>query len=169
MVKSFNLNQIICFISITFLVGCVTTPPLNTRSGRLEVTIYGITKKEFFDAVVQAAAMDGAEIKQTSEYCMTFAKKDKSFTAAMLYGSRYDITPERRGTLTVVEVPGGIRVFATETIVTNPGSAFERVTTVNNPHALQADLEKMKIEAEKRYGSGAFGSSAEFPFIREIK
>jgi membrane-associated protease RseP (regulator of RpoE activity) len=127
-----------------FFVSCVTTPLLQTPSGRPEVTLYGITKKQFFDAVAAAAAIDGRVIREVNDYNIVIAKKNTSFGAALLFGSSYDTTPEERTTLTVIEVPRGIRIFATCTIVTNPGSAFEKTTTSSNLRGIQAELEKLK-------------------------
>lgn len=142
--KSFYLNLIICFSLSIFFVGCLVTPPLQTPSGRPEVTLYGITKKQFFDNVAGTAMVGGYEIREVNDYNMVLAKRNTSFGAAVLFGSRYNTTPEERITLTVIEVPRGIRIFATCTIVTNPGSAFEKVTTSSNFRGIQAELEKMK-------------------------
>jgi len=152
MEKSCYLNLIICFNLSIFFVGCVITPPLQTASGRPEVTLYGITKKQFFDEAAVNAAISGGEIREINEYSMVIAKKNTSFGAAVLYGSRYNTTPEERITLTVIEVPRGIRIFATVAIVTNPGSAFEKTTASSNFRGIQAELEKMKANygAENR-------------------
>ena len=149
MQKSFYLNLIICFSLTIFFVGCVTTPPLQTASGRPEVTLYGITKKQFFDNVAATATINAYEIREVNDYNMVLAKKNTSFGAAVLFGSSYNSTPEERITLTVIEVQHGIRIFATCKIVTNPGSAFEKTTTSSNFRGIQAELEKMKAN----YGS----------------
>ena len=166
MQKLFYLNLIICFSLTMFFVGCVTTPPLQTPSGRPEVTLYGITKKQFFDEVAANAAIDGRVIREVNDYNIVIAKKNTSFGAAVLFGSSYDSTPEERITLTVIEVPRGIRIFATCTIVTNPGSAFEKTTTSSNLRGIQAELEKMKANyggVQKESSKGKSSNSNQSP------
>lgn len=173
MEKSFYLNLIICFSLSIFFVGCVITPPLQTSSGRPEVTLYGITKKQFFDNVAATASINGYVIREVNDYNMVIAKKNTSFGAAVLFGSSYDSTPEERITLTVIEVPRGIRIFATCTIVTNPGSAFEKTTTSSNFRGIQAELEKMKANygAESRQEQIATWEkdSVHSPSLEEIR
>lgn len=51
--------------------------------------------------------------------------------ANALFGSKYDATPNPRVTYTLMQDQGATRVIADFVIVTNPGSAFERLTPVN--------------------------------------
>jgi hypothetical protein len=135
-------------------------PPLQTPSGRPEVTIYDITKKKVVDAIVNASLEKGAQIKQINEYSVIIGIRDKSFLSSLLYGSRYDSTPEIRASFNLVEIANGIRVFCNATMVTNPGSAFERisdVTTGKNAHDIQSMLERLKAQLET------------YRYIREIE
>lgn len=106
-------------------------------------------KETFFDEVASSAVADSFEIREVNEYCIVLAKRNTSFGAALLFGSRYNTTPEERMTFTVIEVSGGIRIFATSAIVTNLGSAFEKTTQVEKAADIQTALEKMKA----RYGN----------------
>lgn len=65
-------------------------------------------------------------------------KRLTGFGAALLYGSKYDSFPEQRVTFLVLQEGSDIRVMAKSEIVTNPGSAFERVS--DNTQADRAGL-----------------------------
>lgn len=139
--------------SVVFLlVGCAAVQPLHTPSGRPEVTISGATKKEVLDLVVSEMLASGAQVKQVNEYGAVFGKRDDSLTGALLFGSRYDSTPEMRITFNVAETSGSVRVFCNVAMVTNPGSAFERVTDVTGGKTasdIQAMLERLRARLQR--------------------
>lgn len=70
----------------------------------------------------------GFNIKSTNDYSMVFGKPLENIGASLLLGSTYDVTPEHRVTVSIVDLINGVRVVLTNQIITNPGSAFERVT-----------------------------------------
>ena len=152
--KKFVVVGLIC----TLLAGCAIAPVrLNTLSGRPEVTISGVTKKKIVDAVVNRELSKGWDLKSQTDSLLVFTKKDTSFGAKLLFGSKYDTVPENRLTFTMVEVEAGVRVLVKGEIITNPGSAFERVedmTAANAKHAetFQATLEEIKTEVELTVG-----------------
>jgi len=55
-----------------------------------------------------------------------FGRRDDSVMAMAIYGSRYDRVPESRVSYSVAETQGLISVRGTATMVTNPGSGYER-------------------------------------------
>jgi hypothetical protein len=139
------------FLAITLaavLAGCAAPPkPLGTPSGRPEVIISGATKKQVADAIVAGALAKGSQIKSVTEYAVVLTQRVQgNLGASLVYGSRYDSTPEVRVTLNMVDVTGGVRVYARGEMVTNPGSAFERVNDVTVHHAenLQTSLADLK-------------------------
>ena len=94
----------ITFIPIIFMfIGCATSRPMNTPSGRPEVTIKNATKKDVTDALVSQMASQGFTIKSVSDYNVVFSKALDSFSAQLLFGSQYDVTPEHRPSFMVVE------------------------------------------------------------------
>ncbi len=140
----------VCFV-VFLLAGCVPLQPLQTPSGRPEVTISGVTKKQVLDLLVTEMLANGVQVKQVNEYGAVFGKPDDSFTGALLFGSRYDSTPEMRLTFNVVELSDAIRVFCNAAMVTNPGSAFERVRDLTGGRTAkdaQAMLERLKARLQ---------------------
>lgn len=139
------------WLIVFLLAGCAPLQPLQTPSGRPEVVISGATKKQVLDLLVAEMLANGAQVKQVHEYGAVFGKRDDSFTGALLFGSRYDSTPEMRLTFNVVEASGAVRVFCNAAMVTNPGSAFERVSDVTGgktANDIQAMLERLKTRLQ---------------------
>jgi len=146
-----NRRTLLTIVVSFILAGCATVPPLNTPSQRPEVTITGASKKEILDTLVAEMLSRGAQVKRIDEYSAVFGIRDDSFTGALLFGSRYDSTPEARVTFNLVETGNGIRVFGNSAMVTNPGSAFERVTDMTGgklAHDMQAALERLKARVQ---------------------
>lgn len=141
------------------IAGCAHMRPLSTPSGKPEVTVKNSTKKEVVDAIVNMMVGAGFEIKDISDYHAVFGKLSNSLGDALLYGSNYDSTPEYRVKYSFTETEMGVRVLAAITVITNPGSAFERATdrTVGkDAHDMQKMLEQFKasMELSKRGKTG---------------
>jgi hypothetical protein len=152
MKTAYCFTRFIWLTVILLLAGCATAPPLQTPSQRPEVTISGATKKEILDVLVTEMLASGAQIKQMNDYSVVFGKQDSSLGGALLYGSKYDSTPEMRITYNMVETGNAIRVFCNAAMVTNPGSGFERVNDVTGgklAHEIQAMLERLKAKTQK--------------------
>jgi hypothetical protein len=136
-------------LSTVILTACATTASLHTPSGRPEVTIEGVTKKQVMDAVVSEMLGDGTQIKDMNEYGATFGKRTENFMAMLLLGSGYDSVPEERTTFNLVDSDDGVRVFASTGMVTNPGSAFEKNMNLTKS---QADsIQKMLVRLKNRF------------------
>jgi S1-C subfamily serine protease len=120
---------------LALLYGCATTKPLATASGKPEVTIPNVTKKQVTDALVTQMINQGFQIKNSSDYNIVFTKPMESLSAQLLLGSKYDSTPEHRASFMIVESGNGIRVVLTNQGITNPGSAFEKVTDLSSGKA----------------------------------
>jgi len=141
-------RTILIFLIVAILVGCAAPQRLSTPSGRPEVTISNASKKEVMDFAVNNFVGAGFEIKEVTDYHAVFTRLDQSLSGALLYGSKYDSTPEYRFKLTFAELAGKIRVLCTVSVVTNPGSAFERVKDVTyGKNAL--DLQRLLMNFKK--------------------
>lgn len=143
-----TMRLILSALLLSLLIACAAPrPPLNTASGRPEVTIRNVTRKDVSDRIVGALASKGFAIRSANEFAIIGAKRaDDDFTLKLLYGSRYDRVPEQRITFTLIEASGTVRVFSTLQIVTNPGSAFERVDDLaeSTKHDQQAMLMQLR-------------------------
>lgn len=143
-----NTYKVVVGMLAALLVACAAPrPPLVTASGNPEVTIQNVDRRAIVNRMVEAIVERGNQVRQVTDYSVTAVKRvDRNFGAALLYGSRYDSVPEARLHFTLVDVAGGVRVFARAEMVTNPGSAFERVNdvTLSQAHDLQGILERMR-------------------------
>jgi hypothetical protein len=115
------------FIIIS-LAGCATVKPLNTTTGRPEVIIADVSKKDISDAIVNTMLSWDFQLQKRDDYILVFGKKNTNLASSLLLGSRYDAIPEWRFTYNIVDYADGVRIIANIVSVTNPGSAFERIT-----------------------------------------
>lgn len=141
MLRVINL-ALVCLLAVS----CAPVKPLATPSGRPEVTITGATKKQILDVLVENLVGQGMELRRLDDYTAVFGKRDSSFGSAVLFGSRYDSTPEMRVTFTLVDVAGAVRVYCNAAMVTNPGSAHERISdaTAANGEEIQQMLQRLR-------------------------
>jgi S1-C subfamily serine protease len=126
-----SIYSITIIIALFFIYGCATTKPLNTPSGKPDITIPNVNKKQVTDALVSQMINQGFSIKSSSDYNIVFIKPLDNFGAELLLGSNYDRTPEHRASFMLVESGDGIRIVLTNQAITNPGSAFEKVTDLS--------------------------------------
>ena len=147
-------GTLVISLTLTLLMGCASLPPINTSSGRPEITICGVGKNEMMEKVVAGATMDGFNIRNTSNFQIVMGKPVTNLLTAALWGSRYDSTPEYRLIWTFADIGNNCtHIGVVAQIVTNPGSAFERVTDVStgkDGHQIQEGLEEIKTRAESK-------------------
>lgn len=137
------------------MFGCAMQQPppkLDTPSGLPEVTIPFVNRKAVIDHIVAAKLSKGLKVYSVSDYGVTAGQIiDKSIMASLFYGSRYDSFPEARIRYNIVEDGNAVKVFTRVEMVTNPGSAFERVTDVTNQVAQMAQRELYELKAKLAY------------------
>lgn len=131
MIKNIFITALISIL----LIGCIAPRPLNTSSGKPDVTIPKVNKKQVTDALVSEMMTRGFTIKTSSDYNIVFTKLLDNMTASLLFGSRYDSNPEHRASFMLVESSAGVRIVLTNQIITNPGSAYERATDASTGEA----------------------------------
>jgi hypothetical protein len=108
---------------------CVTRAPIDTASGKPEVSLApATTKAQARDLIVQVFLNNGFQLRRTDEYSLIFGKPSTSLAANLMYGSRYETTPEERVSVNLIDTGNGTRIIFTLQYVTNPGSAFERLS-----------------------------------------
>jgi len=117
----------IAALFLLILSGCAAPQVLSTPSGRPEVTIRGAKKKAVTDALVSRLLAKGWVIKTVNEYQLIF-ERDAEGAAGFLLSSRYDPTVKVRMSFALVDESAGVHVTGRADYVTNPGSAFERLT-----------------------------------------
>jgi len=133
------------------LAGCQTTAEApNTASGKPEVTIRATTAA--IKARLLSLAMDKRfNVTKDTEYLLQIDKPSDNFGAVLLLGSKYDGVPAERIVFTFAPIGDTTRVVAAGMFVTNPGSAFERITPVNGGEGAtrtQQTLDELKASME---------------------
>jgi len=122
----------------SLLVGCETTTTHNTPSGRPEVTVSNAQAPDLIAQFTNELINRGYTIADTSPQQTTFEKPATTLAAQIAYGSTYNPTPNARITLDQVQLSDTTRILLSFSIVTNPGSAHERITALNNsPETVQ--------------------------------
>jgi hypothetical protein len=133
------------------LAGCQTAAEApNTASGKPEVTIRATTAA--IKARLLSLAMDKRfNVTKDTEYLLQVEKPSENFGAALLLGSKYDGVPAERIVFTFAPIGDTTRVVAASMFVTNPGSAFERITPINAGEGIdrtQNTLQELKASME---------------------
>jgi hypothetical protein len=136
-------------------IGCASPQPLPTPSGKAEIVVQA-PKAKVRDALAARALDRGFSIKSNTESALVIGKRSDSVALAMLAGSRYDAQPEIRVRYDLLEAETGTRVVSTAMVVTNPDSAFERITPMEPGSKAYQELQsamnevKTKVEASPR-------------------
>ena len=120
--------------------------PRRVTNTRPEVVIPRASKKAVVDALAGQMSQQGYSVGRIDDYRAQF-EKPGGFWLDLLAGSRFNSTAIWRVSYTLFDSPEGVRVYADMGAVTNPGSAFEKVTEVKggkNAVAIQSILEAVK-------------------------
>lgn len=144
-------------IVAAFLLTACATVDHKTRSGKPEVTIPGATAERVKVELVDAMTTAGFSITRSNDYQLVFDRPTEGVMVALLLGSQYDAIPNARVSFTITELNRSVRVVADIKMVTNPGSAFERLTDWNKSkdavdvqkalHLLQENLAQSASES----------------------
>lgn len=111
--------------------GCVAPIQHETASGKPEAVVASSDLDDIGSALTTRMLDSGFNLERQSTNLLVFTKESSNLGMSMLYGSKYDSTPAYRITYTLAQVATGTRVLADVAILTNPGSGFERATSLN--------------------------------------
>lgn len=122
-------NWLIASLISILMLGCGTPPPrLATPSGKPEILISGVTRKQVADAIVSDRLSSGFQVKSVNDYTLVVVKDINDFAAQVVYGTKFNRVPETRITHSFAETGSGIRVYIRSEIVSNPNSQYESLT-----------------------------------------
>lgn len=113
------------------LTACGTPVQHMTASGKVEEVFQG-TPDQIKGPLVGMMSSNGFNMSKDTPYMLAFDKPSDNIVANVLLGSRYDAVPNARVSFAFAPMGVTTRVIADVSIVTNPGSAFERITPANN-------------------------------------
>jgi C-terminal processing protease CtpA/Prc len=111
---------------------CQTGVQHQTASGRPEITIPNVSTDRVKSELVNRMVNGGFRIHRDTPYEISFEKPSDNFAVNVLMGSKYDSQPNVRASYTLAQIGSGVRVVGDLAIVTNPNSAFEKRTDMNN-------------------------------------
>jgi C-terminal processing protease CtpA/Prc len=164
MISPSRLNAAVAMLCLFALAGCASQPPLDTAAGRPEIIITNVDLEEIKAQLTTDALQWGYTTKSVTDYTAVYEKREQSTMAAVLMGSQYDPYPLWRLTYNLVEQNDRVRIVANIYIVTNPGSAFERISDVSQAskaaHSIQNYLEQLETSIEVNnaiYNRGEIG------------
>lgn len=126
---------VLAFVLVLVAAGCALSTRTEPMPWSVRALLPNLTPKQAIARAVER--MPGWTLQRETEHSVVFSQPCESFGCALVYGSRYDAVPAAEVQFTVWEMAGGAMVSATATMVTNPGSAFERrrdVTRAQEAH-----------------------------------
>lgn len=129
------------------LASCATVPPMQTASGRPEVTITGVDKKQIINTIANDFVNAGCQIRSMNDFSIVVGRESQNLAANLLLGSKYDPTVEERTSFQLLDTQGGVRVLGNISFITNPGSAFEKpvdLSTGKGGTEVQGYLERLR-------------------------
>jgi hypothetical protein len=138
------------------LSGCAPVEPLPTPTGKPEVTIPDVTKKEALDALTDIMIAKGYITKTITDDNAVYYKRTHELYAAppfrgrwgfRLWGKRHDKLPEARVSYDITETREGVRIVAIMKMILHPESPFQEVYDISrgrDARDIQDLLEQLK-------------------------
>ena len=115
-----------------FLMACAAPVVHNTASGRPEVSINGKVAAQAKSEIMNLMINNKYNVKSANDTLLIFERKIENILAAAMLSSKYDSSPVTRVSFNIIEMEDLTRIVASFEAVTNPGSAFEKITPMDN-------------------------------------
>ena len=124
------------------ILGCATPEKITTASGKPEIQLQNITRKQVVDLIVSVARAQGTQIKNVTDYGVVIRRKYDGVLGNALPGST-----EGRVIYNVADIGSGVTVFGRYEMVFNPENINERIEDHTDSVAtqVQSDLERLKV------------------------
>lgn len=144
-------------ILFQLLISCLLLGNVTTAYAAkiYSVDINNVDKKETIECMVNELISHGFNIVTTNDYMIVCRKDVDDFMARVLYGSRFNSTPESRMTINFAQIGNNVKATAEFRVVTNPNSAFERSQVIENKD-IQQMLDRFKIYMEQNHTKTKF-------------
>jgi len=126
---------IFILLFVFFLIACVAPVVHNTNSGRPEITIAGKVGDQAIARIMDRMLSHSYSVKTATNNFLVFEKPIDNIWLKALMSSRYDSTPIIRTTFSIIEIAETTRIVIALMAVSNSGSAFERITSLDNNQA----------------------------------
>lgn len=112
------------------------------------VEICNVEKKAVIDFIANNAVKNGVTILTINDYQLILKKDDDRFMDKMLYGSRFNRTPEIRISFNFSQNGNNVIVSVESRMVTNPNSAYEKSEVIDTDET-QKMLNQFKTNIER--------------------
>lgn len=148
------MKKIIAIFCCLLFIGCAgKNVTHHTPSRKVETTIMSTDTETIIGMITDNMINRGYSTKEISDRFIIFEQPVKNILGAALFGSRYDSSPNTRITYNINCYNKKTRIVASFAVVTNPGSAFERISNFDNHQdtpKYQSMLNKIKIKMERK-------------------
>jgi hypothetical protein len=119
----------LCFL----LAGCASNQiQHNTPSKKVEATFFNADESVICGMITEKMIDKGYFVKNSGNKLLVFDRPIEGVLAGMVYGSRYDSTPNSRVSYSINTYDGKTRVVVSFAVITNPGSGYEKTTPFDN-------------------------------------
>jgi hypothetical protein len=115
------------FLATLLFSGCVTPQNIAPAVERVQTTA---SSSQVKSAIIEEYTSDGWHLERETDHMISFVKEVNNPMAQLLYSSNYDSKVMSRETVTIIESQDGVTLSASQDLVTNYGSSFERTTAV---------------------------------------
>lgn len=140
------------FLAVAMLCICITgcatvqqTQPLNTPSGRPEITVPADRVDSVIAYVLSVSIDRGYTIRQQTPAMIMMERPANNLQASMLFGSQFNANPNLRAIWNIIRSEDTTRIIGDLSIVTNPGSGYERANPITGGPAIQQMQEMQEI------------------------
>jgi hypothetical protein len=136
------------FVLGLLVSGCAPLKPLQTPSGKPEVTIPDVAKKEAVLALTDIMIEAGYITKTITDDNVHYYKRGYGLYASPVTERGHQEKPEAHVSYDITETGGGVRIVATMWVIVYPQSPLlEKVYDVSrgrDAHDIQMRLERLK-------------------------
>jgi len=147
------MKRIIIITALCFsLNACITTQPINTASGKPEVTICKSNKTDLMNMVTSTAISKGYSIKSANDYQIVVTKPISNLVHRIIVSSTYDTSPEERLVWMFADIGNNCTHLGIALQnVTAPNTGREKIRDISTGAggaSLQEWLENLKAKIE---------------------
>jgi hypothetical protein len=115
--------------TLLLLTSCATAPAVPSLPQVVSID-RAVSLSEVKGVALNVYLADGWALEKESEHMLTFIAENANVTARVLLGSQYDTRLFYRENLVLAPSATGVTLRTSQVLVSNHGSAFERVTPV---------------------------------------
>ena len=149
------MKRTMYLLGMLLVAGC--TPPLTTPSGQPEMTVPNVDAACIRNTVLNGLIDQGYQIRTTNDNQIIAGRVSENLAMNLFFSTGFSGNPEERVTIMFIPQPTtkALRIVVTRAIVSNQGTAFEKV------HPIQGtvDDQRQMKEMRRRIISGRGGCS----------